>query len=40
VPFVEAGVSLLQTDLPELLVPAVRELNTTGDFPQQGPGRL
>lgn len=39
-PFVAAGVSLLQTDLPDVLVPAVRELNATGAFPAQGPGRL
>lgn len=37
--FVDAGVALMQTDLPELLVPAVRELNDSGVFPAEGPGR-
>jgi len=38
--FVDAGVSLMQTDLPDLLVPAVRELNETGMLPLEGPGRF
>jgi glycerophosphoryl diester phosphodiesterase len=36
--FVDAGVFLLQTDFPQLLVPAVREYNQTGVFPEEGPG--
>ena len=31
--FVDAGVILLQTELPELLVPAVKTYNATGVFP-------
>ena len=38
--FVEAGVSLPQTDLPHLLVPAVQEYERTGEFPDSGPGVL
>jgi len=38
--FVAAGVALMQTDLPDLLVPAVRELNETGVLPAEGPGRF
>ena len=36
--FVDAGVQLLQTDLPHLLVPAIRRYNRTGVFPEEGPG--
>ena len=38
--YVEAGVQLLQTSFPELLVPAVRQYNRTGVFPEHGPGAL
>ncbi len=38
--FIDAGVFLLQTDFPQLLVPAVREYNQTGVFPEEGPGLL
>jgi glycerophosphoryl diester phosphodiesterase len=38
--FIDAGVFLLQTDFPQLLVPAVREYNQTGVFPEEGPGVL
>ncbi len=38
--FIEAGVALMQTDLPDLLVPAVRQLNETGVLPAEGPGRF
>lgn len=36
--FIDAGVFLLQTDFPQFLVPAVREYNQTGVFPEEGPG--
>jgi glycerophosphoryl diester phosphodiesterase len=36
--FIDAGVILLQTDFPQFLVPAVREYNETGVFPEDGPG--
>jgi len=36
--YVDAGVTLLQTDYPQLLVPAVDEHHRTGVFPEQGPG--
>lgn len=36
--FVDAGIFLLQTEFPQLLVPAVREYNQTGGFPEEGPG--
>jgi glycerophosphoryl diester phosphodiesterase len=35
--FVEAGVFLLQTDFPQLLVPAVELYNNGGEFPDEGP---
>ncbi len=35
--FVDAGVSLLQTDYPHLLVPAAATFNATGTFPETGP---
>jgi len=38
--FIEAGVWLPQTDYPDVLVPAVRQYNETGLFPESGPGRL
>jgi glycerophosphoryl diester phosphodiesterase len=38
--FLEEGVVLLQTEFPELLVPAIRELHETGRFPLTGPGKL
>ena len=38
--FVEGGVLLLQTNFPQLLVPAVRRYNLTGVFPDDGPGLL
>ncbi len=38
--YIEAGVQLLQTNFPELLVPAVEQYNRTGVFPEQGPGAL
>jgi glycerophosphoryl diester phosphodiesterase len=38
--YVEAGVQLLQTNFPELLVPAVEQYNRTGVFPEEGPGAL
>jgi len=38
--YVEAGVQLLQTNFPELLVPAVEQYNRTGVFPDEGPGAL
>jgi len=37
--FVDAGVALLQTDYPDLLVPAVKHYNATGEFPTSGPAR-
>ncbi len=36
--FIEAGVFLLQSDLPHLLVPALDEYRETGVFPTEGPG--
>ncbi len=36
--FIDAGVFLLQTDFPQLVVPAVLEYNQTGVFPKDGPG--
>jgi glycerophosphoryl diester phosphodiesterase len=36
--FIEAGVNLPQTDLPELLVDAIRKYLETGIFPEEGPG--
>ena len=38
--FVAAGVTLLQTNFPDLLVPAVQKLRDTGTFPSEGPGKL
>ena len=38
--FVAAGVTLLQTNFPDLLVPAVRQYRQTGVFPSEGPGKL
>lgn len=38
--FIEAGVVLLQTQFPQLLVPAVRAYHDTGRFPMTGPGML
>jgi len=38
--YIDAGVQLLQTNFPELLVPAVEQYNRTGVFPDQGPGAL
>jgi len=38
--YIEAGVQLLQTNFPELLVPAVEQYNRTGVFPEEGPGAL
>lgn len=38
--FIEAGVWLPQTDYPDILVPAVKEFNETGVFPDAGPGRI
>lgn len=38
--YIEAGVQLLQTNFPELLVPAVAQYNRTGVFPDEGPGAL
>lgn len=35
--FIEVGVDILQTDLPDFLVPAEREYEQTGTFPDQGP---
>jgi glycerophosphoryl diester phosphodiesterase len=35
--FVDAGVALLQTDRPDLLLPAVWRYRRTGEFPQSGP---
>ncbi len=35
--FVEAGVLLLQTDMPDLLIPAVRQYNRSGVFPESAP---
>lgn len=35
--FIDAGVSLPQTDYPDFLVPAVRQYNETGIFPETGP---
>jgi len=37
---IETGVYLPQTDLPNLLVPAVREFNRTGVFPEEGPADM
>ena len=36
--FIEAGVSLVQTDLPHILVPLIVEYDRTGFFPDAGPG--
>ncbi len=38
--FIEAGVFLLQSDFPNLLEPAVRAYNQTGEFPDEGPGAM
>ena len=38
--YIEAGVQLLQTNFPDLLVPAVQQYNRTGVFPDEGPGAL
>lgn len=38
--FIEAGVDVLQTDFPHLLIPAVRQYEQTGVFPDQGPPAL
>lgn|GEM_PF-1429514 len=35
--FIDAGVMLLQTDAPKLLVPAVQQYNASGEFPASGP---
>jgi hypothetical protein len=35
--FVLAGVDVLQTDNPQLLLPALQQLEQTGEFPDQGP---
>lgn len=35
--FVSAGVDLLQTDYPNLLIPAILEYEETGTFPDKGP---
>ena len=36
--YVEAGVDLLQTDLPHILIPLVHEYEQTGAFPDHGQG--
>jgi len=38
--FVEAGVDLIQTQLPALLIPAMKTYQETGVFPSSGPGDL
>ncbi len=38
--YVDSGIWLLQTDLPQLLVPAVEICNREGEFPSEGPGLL
>jgi len=38
--FIDAGVDILQTDLPDLLIPAEREYEQTGTFPAEGPPAL
>lgn len=35
--FLEAGVDLVQTDMPHVLVPLVEEWSETGEFPDEGP---
>ncbi|RJO63254.1 MAG: hypothetical protein C4523_21045 [Myxococcales bacterium] len=36
--YIDAGVWLPSTDLPQLLAPAVEQYNATGVFPESGPG--
>jgi len=36
--YIEAGVVILQTQFPQLLIPAVRTYERTGTFPLSGPG--
>lgn len=35
--YADAGITLMQTDYPHILVPAVEQFNTTGNFPASGP---